>query len=366
MHAGRATVELAPTTVGKPKVTVGIPTYNRSGFLRQSIESVLAQSYPDFRLVIADNASTDDTPELVASFDDSRIVYARSDENVGMTANFNRVVELADTEFVALLYDDDLFYPDYLQHTVEALDDHPDVGFVHTAFDVIGRDGDVLERAKTLVDGSEVVAVEPGRIFLERSMHQDWMICSPSALFRTNALVAVGCFPVEEDPLPDVPMLRRIALEWNIASVSKPLVRFRVHGDTASASLGSFTGDGYEADDSYARTTFRQRTGFLDEARLPTYLDERYRSIAETSFRRDTITILANRAKSAGHWRSTNAELARLVRADPRALGLPAIWRLLAAQLGGRSGRRLLRQLTRRDAGSELRRRATESQPSND
>ena len=343
----------APTQPEKPKVTVGIPTYNRSAFLRQSIESALAQSYPDFRLVITDNASTDDTAEVVASYDDPRIVYTRSEENVGMTANFNRVLELTDTEFVTLLYDDDLFYPDYLKHTVEALEHHPDVGAVHTGFDVIGGDGNVLERAVTLMDTSAGVAVEPGKSFIERSMNQDWMICSPSALFRTEAIGAVGGFPVEAEPLADVLMFRRIALEWNIASLSMPLVGFRVHGDTASANLGSFTGLGYEADDSYAQTSFRLRTGFLDEAGLPAQLEKRYRSIAEASLRRDTIRLLANRARSGGHWRSTNTELARLVRAEPRTLRLSITWRLMATQVGARRARDFLRKLTRRDAGSD-------------
>ena len=134
----------------------------------------------------------------------------------------------------------------------------------------------------------------------------------------------MGGFPVEEDPLADVPMLRRIALEWNIASVSKPLVRFRVHGDTASASLGSFTGLGYEADDSYARTSFRQRTGFLDEAGLPTTWTSGTGRSPKPPFGATRSPLLANRAESGGHWRSTNTELARLVRADPRTLRLPS------------------------------------------
>ena len=70
------------------KLTVGIPTYNRSGLLREAIESVLAQTFTDFRLIVSDNASDDDTPEVVRSFDDERIDYLRTERNIGPIGNF--------------------------------------------------------------------------------------------------------------------------------------------------------------------------------------------------------------------------------------------------------------------------------------
>src|SRR5215510_10892507 len=124
-------------TVRDVKVTIGIPTFNRATLLRESMASVLSQSYPDFRLLVCDNASDDGTPETVASFNDSRIDYVRSDQNIGMNPNYNRVIELATTEFLLVLPDDDLLYPDHLRATVEVLEHHPRVGVVHTAFDRI-------------------------------------------------------------------------------------------------------------------------------------------------------------------------------------------------------------------------------------
>jgi glycosyltransferase involved in cell wall biosynthesis len=330
------------------KVTVGIPTFNRSKMLVESIRSVLAQSYKEFQLVVSDNASTDDTADVVRSFGDERIVYSRSESNIGLTPNFNRVIELSRTPYVAILSDDDLLYPDYLRSTVAALESHPNVGVVHTGFDLIDGEGRVFERAKMLLETSDIFTVERGTQFLERSMRQDWVICSPSALFRAEALEAVGRFPVDEDPLPDVPMLRRIALNWDIGCVSTPLVAFRIHRDTISAGLGTFTGDAYAADDSYPRTMFGQRIRFLDEARLPSQLDEKLRSIAETSLRRDGVRSLANRAGAGASWGSTTRALLRRVRDDPRELRLRDTWRLIAAQLGGRRVARLLRQLRRR------------------
>ena len=104
------------------KLTVGIPTFNRAAWLRETIESVLAQTFTSFRLIVSDNASDDDTPEVVRSFGDERIDYVRSERNVGPIGNLNRLIRLADTEFLVLLPDDDVLYPGHLGAAVEVLE----------------------------------------------------------------------------------------------------------------------------------------------------------------------------------------------------------------------------------------------------
>ena len=102
-------------------VTVGIPTFNRADLLRETIESVLGQTYRNFRVIVSDNASTDETQEVVASVSDARLEYVRADKNIGMIGNFNRLIKLTDTEFLMLLPDDDCLHPDYLRSVVEVL-----------------------------------------------------------------------------------------------------------------------------------------------------------------------------------------------------------------------------------------------------
>ena len=129
--------------VARPTVTVGIPTYNRAMWLKESIESVLAQTHSDFQLLICDNASEDETPEVVESFADPRIRYVRSDRNVGMIENFNRVIQLAETDFLLILPDDDVLYPEHLHSAVAVLEQYPNVGVVHTSYDVIDSESHV-------------------------------------------------------------------------------------------------------------------------------------------------------------------------------------------------------------------------------
>ena len=147
---------------GGPRVTVGIPTRNRCGWLREAIDSVLAQTYREFRLVISDNASTDDTPSLAASLDDPRIAYVRSEVDLGMFGNLNRVAELAETEYVVVLPDDDVMYPDYLGTVVELLEHDSSLSVAHSAFDLMDPGGSILGRGPRLLASTGPVTLETG------------------------------------------------------------------------------------------------------------------------------------------------------------------------------------------------------------
>ena len=154
----------------------------------------------------------------------------------------NRVIDLARTEFLVLLPDDDLLYPGYLSAVVDVLDRHPRVGVVHTAFDLIDRDSQVLERSRNLLQANQLISVESSHQFLKRSMRSTWIVCFSSAIYRTRAIVETGGLRAEEEPFSDVPMWMRIALEWEFAFLSEPLAAVRVHEKSATAGLGSFDG----------------------------------------------------------------------------------------------------------------------------
>ena len=77
------------------KVSVCIPVYNGSAYIAESIDSVLAQTYEDFHLIVCDNCSTDNTGEIVRSYNDQRLTYVRNTENLGLVGNANRCLELS-------------------------------------------------------------------------------------------------------------------------------------------------------------------------------------------------------------------------------------------------------------------------------
>jgi glycosyltransferase involved in cell wall biosynthesis len=120
------------------KVTVCIPTYNRARFLGESIQSVLDQTLEDFELLISDNASTDNTAEVVASFNDPRIRYYRQPINIGLAANHQAAATMANTEFVGILSDDDLYMPNHLAVALTALADYPNAAYYTSSLERFG------------------------------------------------------------------------------------------------------------------------------------------------------------------------------------------------------------------------------------
>ena len=322
-------------------VTIGIPTYNRAGLLRESIRSALSQSHGDFRLLVCDNASDDDTQEVVRSFEDSRIEYVRSHTNLGWVGNFNRVIDLAETDAVVFLNDDDVLYPEYLASVVPVLAGHPPVGVVHTALDLIDARSRVLEPAVTLLDPEGPVTVESGARYLKRSMQSLWTVAVSSALFRTDALRRAGGFRADEEPSADVPLLMRIALDWDFAMISEPLVGVRVHPDAETASVAGWSGTGYDLN-NLAENLLERRIGFLEEAGLSTWTTRSYRSAAMRAYRRAAVRGIAIRGGRDVSWSATNRALLQLLRREPKVVGVPTTWRLLAAQFGGRYAKRVL------------------------
>ena len=135
-----------------PRVTIGLPVYNGQNYLAETMESLLAQTYTDFELVISDNASTDRTETICREYAvrDERIRYYRQEENVGASANYNRVFELARGVYFKWAAHDDLLAPTYLERCVAVLDSDPDVVLAYT-------------QAKAIDDQGQVVKVYPGK-----------------------------------------------------------------------------------------------------------------------------------------------------------------------------------------------------------
>jgi len=134
-------------TQHSPRVSVGLAVYNGENFIRAAIDSILAQTFTDFELVISDNASTDRTQEICLEYaaKDSRIRYYRCERNMGAAWNQNRVFELSTGEYFKLAAHDDVIAPEYLDRCVDMLDQNPSVVLCHSWTKAINAQGEVIE-----------------------------------------------------------------------------------------------------------------------------------------------------------------------------------------------------------------------------
>lgn len=137
-----------------PLVSIIMPTYNAAAYIGQSIQSVLNQTYPNWELLIADDASTDETGQIVASFNDARIHYQKL-ERVGHPAGVrNAALRRARGAFIAFLDSDDLYYPDTLAKLSAPLLNNPDLISAYGFADQIDHQGHPLPNPIQLIEAS--------------------------------------------------------------------------------------------------------------------------------------------------------------------------------------------------------------------
>ena len=174
-----------------PMVSVGIPTYNQSEFLRQAIQSVLNQTFQDFEVIVVDDCSTDNTPDVVRQFDDRRIRYHRTDVNLRPPRSWNECVRIAQGEYFAILPHDDLYEPTFLARMISALDQNPSVGFAQCAHFSVNEDLPVLE--ERYIAKKEFVARGEEALLIQTRRH---LMNPASILFRRNSVVKHGLWKV--------------------------------------------------------------------------------------------------------------------------------------------------------------------------
>ena len=326
-----------------PRVTVLIPTYQRADYLRETLASVLVQTFVDFAVVVVDNASTDATADLLASCDDPRVRHVRHPTNLGLLANHNACLDLgaaSGSPFLVLLSDDDLLHSEHLAVTVPVLEAHPEVGMVHTRFDMIDEAGGVLTAAVNWTGSLSSDCVESGPAFLAESMSWSCRVCSSTVLLRATA-VETERFRERDFPPIDFALWLRLARHWSIAYVDDVLASYRIHGASHSAARGQAFAGGYLQDTHLVEHNHRIKTELLDTH--PDIGDQQaLRTRARRARRRELLVMARGATLPERRLRPTLLALRAAARADVTVLGLPDTWKLVA---GSTLGRRVVDRL---------------------
>jgi glycosyltransferase involved in cell wall biosynthesis len=220
-----------------PKVSICIPTYNRSNYLIYSVNSVLQQTYKDFELIICDDASSDNTPAIVSQWQDERVRYIRHPQNIKRCRNMRSGFEAATGEYFLKFDDDDAIAPEFLEKTVAILDRHSEVDFVCSDHWIINanneRDEEATKKnsAKWGKDrlSNGVIADLERETFIYQSLQVG------STLFRRNCLQEVDFMRQEADGCEDFDLLVRLAIAGKQGYfLPELLMEYRFHGAQTS------------------------------------------------------------------------------------------------------------------------------------
>ena len=211
----------------KPQVTVIIPTYNRGWIIHEAIDSVLAQDYTEFELIVVDDGSSDNTSEVLDSY--RNVIKVLSQQNKGVSAARNRGIAEASGKFIAFLDSDDLWLPQKLSRQVEFFNTTPDA--------LICQTEEVWIRNGLRVNPKKRHKKPSGMIF-EPSLAL--CLVSPSAvMIRRSLLEIVGNFDETLPACEDYDLWLRISCRFPVYRIDAPLIIKRGgHEDQLSASFG--------------------------------------------------------------------------------------------------------------------------------
>jgi glycosyltransferase involved in cell wall biosynthesis len=300
------------------KVAIGLPVYNGANFLAAAIESILAQSYTDFDLLISDNASTDETEEICRDYAkrDRRIRYIRQPKNVGAAGNHNLLVRMTDSPYFKWAAHDDLLAPGFLAACVDVLDRDPSVVLASPAsmlIDEVGRPLTYSAEQGGMIDRSGVcwpvmpekndglMASDPTQRF-EAVMRNMVMCVEIFGLMRRSALLRTGL----QGPFSgaDKVLLAQMSLLGRFWLGPETLFLRRCHAQQFSAALNG----------PYRAMWFsgRRDSIFAQQIKLLlAYCRALYTTELTVRQRYSCLHAIASRAISRGHhWRRLTGALA--------------------------------------------------------
>jgi len=227
----------------KPLVSICIPTYNGSQYLRECLDSVLTQSFSNYQVIIVDDQSSDNTWEILTQYasQDDRIQLFKNEHNLGLVGNWNRCIKLSDGEWIKFVFQDDIIRPDCLELMLETA--HIDMPFVlcrrdfffHSEIDDATKKYYMnIPRLDELFSGADLISQnqichavltdvrnffgEPTSTLIHRSVFQRFGLFNPAMV-----------------QLCDLEYWIRVSINTGIKYIRDPLVKFRVHPSSTSS-----------------------------------------------------------------------------------------------------------------------------------
>lgn len=227
------------TAEKQPTVSIGLPVYNREGLVAKTLESLLAQTFTDFEIIISDNGSTDGTEAVCRDYAarDARVRYIRQPRNLGLLGNFNFVMKAARGKYFMWTASDDLCEPEFVSELVKCLERDPQLALVMADLKYISEHGVAVKVNR--LDSIRLADVDADwehkrELFFQYPGHK--LFDCFYGMYRTEVVQA--CY------LPnqiwknlvfslEVPFLAQVAVRGKIASIDAPLKLYRYYAESS-------------------------------------------------------------------------------------------------------------------------------------
>ncbi len=199
-----------------PKVSIVLPTYNGAKYIRQSIDSCLKQTYENIELIVVDDASSDDTPEIVRSYKDVRLKYIRHEKNRGLPASLNTGFQEAPGEYLSWTSDDNYYAANAVEKMLNYLKNN-DCQFVHCSYYRFYNDDQ---------SHSEIIKPPSGKSL------KDVNIIGACFLYSKEVMQRVGLYDTDVFLAEDYDYWLRVSKEFSICHLDEALYFYRIHSQS--------------------------------------------------------------------------------------------------------------------------------------
>jgi glycosyltransferase involved in cell wall biosynthesis len=262
-------------------LSVVMTNYNHANFLKKRISSILSQLPENAELVIVDDASTDDSVEIIKHFKkvDTRVLLIKNKKNLGVVPSANIALNLAKGKYIALLAADDKILPGFINKTLQVLLDHPNIAICCSdcglSFDGFpDKNPNEIETTK-LLETSETLHIFTTKNLFKIFRTTNFWIPGHTSIIKKSSIVRQGLLNEQLEYLCDWFMIHSIALEEGVAYIPKTLSVWRQHKKTYSAEI--------QADSKRIKNIYRK---------LFTILSEEKNRDLRSKFRKATILHL--------------------------------------------------------------------------
>ena len=208
----------------KPQVSICIPVFNGENFIKDCLNSIILQSYKNFEIIVLDNNSSDNTLQIVKSYNDPRIKIFLNEKNIGALNNFSKCIELASAEYFVMIPHDDIMKQNFIKEMSNILNKNKEVGIVYAGVDYIDENKNIIRKAVNYDCDMNLKKHETINDIVTNFMP----IQLP--MVRSKILKKIGKFDEKFSLFSDVNLwLKIMYLDWNVYFISKTLSCLRTH-----------------------------------------------------------------------------------------------------------------------------------------
>lgn len=217
-----------------PLVSVCIPAYNAAKYIEETLKSITSQTWDDLEIIIGDNASTDNTKEVVEKYQnsyDNKIQYYRNETNLGYSGNCNKLIGKAKGKYICIFHSDDIYEKNLIERQVNLLEGECTVDAV---FCLAKKFTDKVTSGKTNNKTTSIVINLFDYLDSLVNKNKSLLVC-PSSMVRKSVYNKLGGYNTEINYIEDVDMWIRILMQSNIAIINEKLINYRISSNQGSS-----------------------------------------------------------------------------------------------------------------------------------